>query len=444
MQSHELPIMHPQTLSADTSKALAIQLKMADALSEKVSAVFEQFFQLRHQIQVFSVSHLPTYFWEVQDFYVAQKNLDPNSESAEDVCQLRISESFCEEVFQLALGPKPNQQPFSLSGISPFEVFLLEQFSKALFAALTPQLAWVSPDEDDLVKGQLQASRQHILWHLQLQHCPDKPLAIVFSVPQGYQLQLPDKLDEPLEQTPEGTPLLKDARFLTSLAAVGVNFKIGATKVKITELNQLATGDIVILEDSHISRWLLWDDNQEKWASIGVSVPMYSAIPRFIPASDEAVTQMNDMMSEAKARMATKQSPLQWENLQVDLVANFQPLKFPIKRLKELSEGLVLELSNVLDNRVMLNVDGQAVAWGELVVVGDKFAVRVKGLVNSPNSQQAAVTDLPTAGSKTTGATAPSPEALETETADDEDALLEELNLSDEDFEDEEDSGDWQ
>lgn len=130
---------------------------------------------------------------------------------------------------------------------------------------------------------------------------------------------------------------------------------------------------------------------------------------------------------------------LSWENLQVDLVATFQPMKFPIKRLKEISEGLVLEVTGLMDNQITLCVDGQPVAWGELVVVGDKFAVRVQGLykpdpaLGRQEDERQYRTALPE------GAQQNSEQAAQAGTGDVD--LLKELNLNDSDFNDGDD--DW-
>ena len=66
-----------------------------------------------------------------------------------------------------------------------------------------------------------------------------------------------------------------------------------------------------------------------------------------------------------------------WDNLMIDVSAEFDPVKLPLKQLRQMSEGLVVELGDLTRNRIHLVVEGKSLATGELVIVGDKFGVRV-------------------------------------------------------------------
>jgi hypothetical protein len=66
-----------------------------------------------------------------------------------------------------------------------------------------------------------------------------------------------------------------------------------------------------------------------------------------------------------------------WDNLMIEVGAEFEPIKLPLKQLKQMTEGLVIEMGDLVHNRVCLQVEGKTLAWGELIIVGDKFGVRV-------------------------------------------------------------------
>lgn len=73
-----------------------------------------------------------------------------------------------------------------------------------------------------------------------------------------------------------------------------------------------------------------------------------------------------------------------WDNLQLDVTAAFDPIRLPLAEIRQMSEGLVVELGGLADNQISLMVDAQTVARGRLVVVGDRFGVVIEKLEQTP------------------------------------------------------------
>ena len=65
------------------------------------------------------------------------------------------------------------------------------------------------------------------------------------------------------------------------------------------------------------------------------------------------------------------------DQLNVEVKACFEPLKVPVEQLRQMSEGLVVEVGELINNKITLEIDGNAIANGELVVLGDKFGVLI-------------------------------------------------------------------
>ena len=65
--------------------------------------------------------------------------------------------------------------------------------------------------------------------------------------------------------------------------------------------------------------------------------------------------------------------------------------------LKSIEEGLIVDLCSVYDNKVSLKVGGKQVASGELVIINDRFGVRIQNVtgssVDSDNTIQQTVDD---------------------------------------------------
>jgi flagellar motor switch protein FliN len=71
-----------------------------------------------------------------------------------------------------------------------------------------------------------------------------------------------------------------------------------------------------------------------------------------------------------------------WDKLHVDVHAEFPPMRVPLKELRHMNEGLLVEVGDLLQNDIKLISNGSIIALGQLVVVGDKFGVLVTQVPN--------------------------------------------------------------
>lgn len=92
-----------------------------------------------------------------------------------------------------------------------------------------------------------------------------------------------------------------------------------------------------------------------------------------------------------------------WDSIQVDMAAEFDKVKVTLGELKSIEEGLIVDLCSVYDNKVSLKVGGKTVAVGELVIINDRFGVRIEKVNDSaPQEESAAPTqEAEAAGEKT-------------------------------------------
>lgn len=401
----------------------AIMLPLATQLQAVLQQAFTKFWGLSPQVQLLSIAKAPHYYWQVQDFYVAQKSLDSQGTRW---AQLRLSQGVCQMVFDQALGADAPQGDFSLADLGPFEVFLLEQFSRSLFQESSaplirrPRKKAPSPRRDPLI---------HFVWVLS--GAPEEtPSQLILSIPLSC-LKVPSEKD-----IPQPTPLyLPESALMHAHSAVKV--KMGSTAARLDELQQLEPGDLVVLEHSDITHWALKHPTTGRWQRFAVhcSAPVE---PDFYQPNEESAPMTQ--------QLTTRQSL--WDNLPVEVSATFNPIRMPLKQLKEIEQGLVIEVGDLMDNRVQLEVEGHAVAWGELVILGDKFAVRIQGLPDSVTPDAAppkpvASTPAPTSDNPeaphplepVAQTTDINPDAPESDTMD--------LDLDESDFDDLDDEEDW-
>ena len=60
-------------------------------------------------------------------------------------------------------------------------------------------------------------------------------------------------------------------------------------------------------------------------------------------------------------------------------------VKVTLGELKSIEEGLIVDLCSVYDNKISLKVGGKLVAAGELVIINDRFGVRIENVNSSSN-----------------------------------------------------------
>ena len=84
-----------------------------------------------------------------------------------------------------------------------------------------------------------------------------------------------------------------------------------------------------------------------------------------------------------------------WDSIQVDINAEFEKVKLTLGELKQISEGLVVDIGSVYDNKIDLKVEDKIVASGELIIINDRYGVKINQIFTeekesaSANAQQA-------------------------------------------------------
>ena len=76
-----------------------------------------------------------------------------------------------------------------------------------------------------------------------------------------------------------------------------------------------------------------------------------------------------------------------WDSIEVEMSAQFDTVKITLGELKKIEEGLVVDLTSIYDNKVTLSVEDKPIARGELVIVNDRYGVKIDEVIaKAPNS----------------------------------------------------------
>ena len=216
-----------------------------------------------------------------------------------------------------------------------------------------------------------------------------------------------------------------------------VKIEIGSTRFTVKDLKGLEEGDMILLEHSNLSSLkLILNDYTNK-------ILIEPNMELEVPFEDDGG---NDMGS------STEPTNL-WDSIEVDMYAEFDPVKISLGDLKKIEEGLVVDVAALYDNKVTLRVENKVIGHGELVIINDRYGVKITEIVDeeeveeeesyTPQPKKAAEQPVPAApGAEAPAPAAPQQEAVpsgpvppaDTAATDDEEFDYSDFELEDEDI----------
>ena len=146
--------------------------------------------------------------------------------------------------------------------------------------------------------------------------------------------------------------------FSSSIIEVGV--KIGSTRCKLIDVKGIEPEDIVVLDNSSTNHMVLKFKDYEKDININPNLGLV------LPADNDGG---DNIMADNNTNL--------WDSIEVEMNAQFDTVKITLGELKQIEEGLVVDLTSIYDNKVTLSVEDKPIARGELVIVNDRYGVKI-------------------------------------------------------------------
>ena len=272
---------------------------------------------------------------------------------------IRLSKEFIENILKNSLGI--NSSVFRLSAITPLEINILNGFCEFLYKRLKDVL--ISPQEAKLSEK----SEKNINMVFVVAQKDDVVSKIMISIPQ-------DRIKfEKLEKKQN----FKEEDFLTSNASI--RLCAGNTKITLDELQNLAQDDIVVLDNSELDKMTLISGDVKKKFNIKINPSLIVDIN-----NEEDDEDFNQTYEEVKMEKNV------WDDIQIELNAEFEKVKMTIGELKQISQGQIIDLGSIFDNEISLFVEDRKVAKGELIIINDRYAVRLNEVL-STNTNKVAI-----------------------------------------------------
>jgi len=153
---------------------------------------------------------------------------------------------------------------------------------------------------------------------------------------------------------------------------VTVTLTAGAAKLPLNDVKNLESGDVIVLDESRADKMALyWNGN----------IVDFNVIPNPALMISIDKTGGSEMDSGAPADKSSM-----WDTILVDVTAEFDNFQLTLGELKQISEGLVIDVGSVYGSRIKLKAAKQTIASGELVILNDRYGVRIDS-INNPDDE---------------------------------------------------------
>lgn len=264
----------------------------------------------------------------------------------------RTSEKAIGIILDRALG-KPNSR-FNLNKLTDLEAKIITAFNDYMFNATSQFLTQAPPS--------LKRTNFDVVHLTFLVKDVDTNAVAKFII------TLPDELLAPEVVTSQNDKF-DYGDFSSSVIDVAV--KVGSTKFKLIDIKNIDVDDIVVFDNSDTKHMVLKFKDYETDININPNLGLVMPVD-------------NDGGNE---EMAGENTNL-WDSIEVEMDAQFDTVKITLGELKSIEKGLVVDLTSIYDNKVTLSVENKPIARGELVIVNDRYGVKIDEVIaKTPKAQ---------------------------------------------------------
>lgn len=313
-----------------------------------VQASCDEFFLSGFQFILLGISKNVNTLMDKDAYFVTKVRIDKFHDMF-----FRTSEKAVAIILDKILG-KPNSR-FNLNKLTDLEAKIITSFNDFMFNSLSQFLSPVQPS-----LKRINFDVIHLTFLIK-DVATNEVAKLIISLPE--ELLDPDEvISEEDKFGPEDFP--------TSIIETAI--KIGSTRTKLIDVKNIDIDDIVVLDNSNTSQMVLKFKDYEENINLNPNLGLV------IPVDNDG----------GNIEMAGEDINL-WDSIEVDMDAQFDSVKITLGELKNIEKGLVVDLTSIYDNKVTLSVENKPIARGELVIVNDRYGVKIEEVIaNSSKSNE--------------------------------------------------------
>lgn len=307
-----------------------------------VQKAIEEFFEKPFETRFMSITEKENVLFFGDEYFVNKIPLSVNSDFT-----VRVSSDLVEYLLNSALGE--SEKRFDLKNLTDIEAKLINSltvFVYEKFKDLVPE----DPDTVQKNKGEDEYSIT-----IFVKNSDEHVGKMIISIPEYMYIKQEEK------ELKENFSIVDFKKAKTKL-----NVIVGRTRLELNEIKALEDGDLVVLEDSDINN---------------MSVKMNDELIDFrIEPNPSLIIKVDNNGGNIMEEENKNNPQNMWDSILVDVVAEFDNVKLTLGELKQISEGLVIDVGSVYENKINLKVENQVVATGELVIINDRYGVRIDNI----------------------------------------------------------------
>ncbi len=313
---------------------------------------YDEFFEKNFIVKFIGLSKNLNCLLNNESCFVTKIRIDENYDMF-----FRLTDRAIDLILSKALGASKTK--FNINKISELETKIITSFNSFMFDAIKEKLN--NPEPTVIKKTNFDVIHLTFLIKDTDEYNKDAG-KIIISLPQA--LLTPEEINS-------SGPKFSENNFPNSQTLAKII--VGKTKFSLYDLKTLEEGDLVVFENSNISHLTLSILGEEM--DVKITPNMDLLIPETSNGGDE--------MSETHQNI--------WDTIEVEMNAEFDAVKISLGELKNIEEGLVVDLTSLYDNNVTLKVEGKPIASGSLVIINDRYGVKVNNVIAQDNETSAPV-----------------------------------------------------
>lgn len=330
---------------------------------QKIQKSVDDFFQKDFTLKFMGITIDDNIFFYGDEYFVNKVPV-----IKESGITVRISSTLVSSLLDNALGV--SNKKFQLKDLTEIEARLIKSFTMFLYKGIEEHI-----DKTEVNQKVISNSKEYTFTFF-VQDKKKHKGKILFSIPEYMLPKIP-------KEERKDTFGIMD--FKNSPAELSLS--VGSTRLPLNDVKGIEDGDIIVLENSNINEMaVLWDGNKVRF--------------RINPNPSLIISIDNNGGNEMAEETGLKSQNM-WDSILVDVVAEFDNVKLTLGELKQVSEGLVIDVGSVYENKIKLRVENQVVATGELVILNDRYGVRIDNVQKAKGAENAQETTPTPATAKT-------------------------------------------
>ena len=302
--------------------------------ASRIQNAFDEFFGNKFQLKLVSLSKNLNVLFQGDNYFVTKVRIDKNYDIF-----FRCSSGAVKVILDDVLG---SSKSFDISAISDLEAKLISTFNDFTYNKVIDLLE--QPE-----KGAKRKNFDIINLTFFIKGSSENCGKFILALPK----------DLVLPQAPQNEEY-DITKF--NLSELNSKISIGNTIFRLKELKSLEVDDIVVLDNSNIESMHITYKDYEK---------DFQVMPR-----EEIRISGSDFTGEDMSESNELPKNL-WDSIQVEMGAELESVRVTLGELRAIAKGQVMDLHSIYDSKVSLIVENQVVAKGDLVIVNDRYGVKI-------------------------------------------------------------------